>query len=313
MEGALDQERGGHAQESGLAAGGVRVDVDVREHALLAELHAIGVEVRAVALELGDVQFVLEPGGVPKDGQTSNTRWVIERKTVQDLAASIRDGRWREQKARLLANVPADRVLYVLEGGPSLFCFDDRMRGPFAGLQAASLQSAVVSSLLRDGIRLVWTRDVRDTAAFLKRACAKLGQQEGLHGPACWGGSGHRSAAAVQSTVASKKRDNLDPRQCFLQQLCQLPGVSVATAGVLEGRFGSMQGLYAVLGPMSAQERVRELSKLPMIGSKGASRMCDFMFPGRGVSLPPAEPAADSSHSETPAPQCKTDKGTASA
>ena len=42
---------------------------------------------------------------------------IIERKTIQDLAASIRDGRYKEQSIRLSqSNIPNHHILFMIEG-----------------------------------------------------------------------------------------------------------------------------------------------------------------------------------------------------
>jgi len=56
-------------------------------------------------LDLGDILFELD--GVPL--------LIIERKTINDLAASLSDGRYHEQKARLKNSEIS--VLYLIEGG----------------------------------------------------------------------------------------------------------------------------------------------------------------------------------------------------
>jgi len=42
--------------------------------------------------------------------------FIIERKTIQDYANSIRDGRYREQKQRLLSNYTLSQIIYLIEG-----------------------------------------------------------------------------------------------------------------------------------------------------------------------------------------------------
>jgi crossover junction endonuclease MUS81 len=44
--------------------------------------------------------------------------FIVERKTSDDLAASIRDGRYDEQKYRL-KNCGINNVIYLIEGKPS--------------------------------------------------------------------------------------------------------------------------------------------------------------------------------------------------
>ncbi len=43
-------------------------------------------------------------------------RYVIERKTICDLYSSIKDGRYKEQKARLFNNYAKNQIIYLLEG-----------------------------------------------------------------------------------------------------------------------------------------------------------------------------------------------------
>ena len=72
--------------------------VDRRERHLLALFGDGGVQ--AETLELGDV--------------LCKSCWIAERKSTQDFARSILDGRWDEQKARLASS--GLHIFYILEG-----------------------------------------------------------------------------------------------------------------------------------------------------------------------------------------------------
>lgn len=241
---------------------GVEIVVDVRERALsdaLAGAVAAGMVVSHASLELGDVE--IRGGG---------RVLLLERKTLADFAASIKDGRYREQKARLLASGRAADTVFVLESF-SRFAFDAGARGASGGLSPKVLSSAVVSTVVRDGFRAVWTRDVLDTAAFVVAAAAKLAQTAPL------GAKGY-AVVACDVSVRSKKRDNVTPDQCFLQQLCQLPGVSAKTACHLRDAFRSMAELYAELSPMTGAQRVARLAEVPLIGAKSGERIASYLF-----------------------------------
>ena len=56
-------------------------------------------------LDIGDYMFKYEDKII----------LVIERKSIQDLASSIKDGRYREQKSRLLNNYSKNNVLFLIE------------------------------------------------------------------------------------------------------------------------------------------------------------------------------------------------------
>lgn len=226
------------------------VVVDARERALHPCLPSASVR----QLAAGDV--LIEDA----DGQALV---VIERKTLADLAASIKDGRYREQRVRLTETYGSQRVMYVIEA-PS-FRMDDA--APVSGVNASSVQGCVVS-LLSGGIRVVRTSDVRDTAALITRLAERLGRTtERVH---------YSEAACAAAQV--RKRDNVDARQCFLQQLCQIPGVSIKIASNIQRRFGTLAGLFKELMPSSPAERVAELGSLPLVGPKTAARIAGYVF-----------------------------------
>jgi ERCC4-type nuclease len=53
--------------------------------------------------------------------------WIVERKTLQDLSASVVDGRYDEQKLRLLEAPGLDGVIYLVEGNAPLFGVGEHM------------------------------------------------------------------------------------------------------------------------------------------------------------------------------------------
>jgi ERCC4-type nuclease len=242
--------------------------LDVRERALISAMP----EAATAQLQIGDVEI-----------RISGTRvLVVERKTLADLAASIKDGRYREQKARLLANATCP-VAFVVESAYGSFAFDDRMRG-CNGIAPKTLQGAVISMTLSS--RVVFTRDVADTVAFLRRTAERLARDftvisseaAALPALACDTRDEYSVNAACVSGIAMRKRDNLDVRSCFAHQLCQVPGVSAKLSTTLCAEFGSMAALYARLLPLSREQREAAFGDLPMLGKKKAATLVDFLF-----------------------------------
>ena len=90
----------------------VKLYVDTRENEILNKLE---IEEREVTqLENGD--FLIKVDEEPFI--------VIERKSTKDLAQSVKDGRYKEQKLRLLSlkrNNPKLKIMYIIEG---FFSFD---------------------------------------------------------------------------------------------------------------------------------------------------------------------------------------------
>lgn len=100
-----------------------------REHAARGALQAdLGKRLGEAAVEsrsltLGDVLWIWRDEAV--DGSTHPHEfvagWVVERKTFHDLSSSIMDGRYDEQKIRLLEAPGLDGVIYLIEGSQPLF------------------------------------------------------------------------------------------------------------------------------------------------------------------------------------------------
>jgi ERCC4-type nuclease len=91
---------------------------------------------------------------------------LIERKTLADFAASIRDGRYKEQSFRLdrhceLAN---HNIIYVIEGDISKYV--DRTKGGNI-ITRKALYSAMFSMLYCKGFSVIRTQSIRETADLI--------------------------------------------------------------------------------------------------------------------------------------------------
>jgi ERCC4-type nuclease len=222
-------------------------------------------------LDVGDIQVRLGDA----------VALVIERKTYADAAASVIDGRYKEQKMRLLSCHGAAAAMYVYEGVPS---YD-------AGASGRSSQDAVhgcmINTLVRDRLRVVTTRDVADTAALLAGIARRA---QGARDPARYlladvagvsGVPGEEEGGQVRyasTCLRARKRDNVDARHCYLQQLAQVPGVSVRMAAAIAAEYGCMRALFDALLPLPSAARVKTLARLPTVGVKSAGALDRVFF-----------------------------------
>lgn len=281
--------------------------IDCREHHLLRALHASGAPCASTLiveqLDLGDVQVCIGgASGCGGDGAVPDRPDIIfERKTLPDMCASIKDGRYREQRLRLQAARERHGcvLVYVLEGGVADGVPDPLgLAAAAAGLSTTVLHTCVFNLMFKSGVHVVHTRDAPDTARYVSFVFDKRAKQmqtaaaaADVHVPDsmetmqplppahsrrdCCGGI---QDALVASGAHAKRGANLTPRTCFLMQLCQVPGVSAKTAATLAARWPSMAALYAELGAQEAAGRVRALCDLPGFGKKSAARFAAFMF-----------------------------------
>ena len=89
--------------------------LDTRESDLIKILE--GAEVKQ--LPVADIWL-----GVDSEGKMMEGGVIIERKSIRDLEASILDGRYREQRGRILSYCQENKTqpMYILEGARNL-CF----------------------------------------------------------------------------------------------------------------------------------------------------------------------------------------------
>ena len=130
--------------------------IDVREAKLIAALTAIGVPFTTEALDVGDILIQDVTGPL----------LVAERKTHADFAASNTDGRYREQRGRLMSlRSGGVGVMYFLEGSWS---------GLGSGADEPTLRRLTTRLMLRYGLPVLFTTSVSDTAQWCRVLLAQL-------------------------------------------------------------------------------------------------------------------------------------------
>ena len=132
--------------------------LDVRESRLGEALTALQVPYTTAALDVGD--FLIQ-------NMEGEPLLVAERKSHADFAASNADGRYREQRARLMAvRGSGVAVLYILEGA---------WTGVAHGRTTeAQLKRLTTRLLLRYGMPVLSTTSIADTARWCQILLAQL-------------------------------------------------------------------------------------------------------------------------------------------
>jgi ERCC4-type nuclease len=210
----------------------------------------------------------LDVGDVVLTGGDSGAVVLIERKTWADLAKSLTDGRYAEQKARLLSCVAGGggaraeegdaseasgeeaeaagaarmptRAVYIVEG--ALKGWAGAVGGHMGGLSKmknARLEAAIVMTGVRDGVPVLRSKDAAHTAELVGYLYTKLrdGALQSAGGGA--GGGGYASL------LKKRKRDNLSPETTWQVMLAQVPGMSATKAAAVAARYPSLSALAA--------------------------------------------------------------------
>jgi len=211
-------------------------------------------------LELGDIIV-----------DSSNHKIIFERKTIQDFNSSLKDGRYRNQKLRLLEwknnfeeNVRKD-VIYILEEK-----YGDNKDKAYWG--------AIVNANLRDGIFVIQSDGLMRTAEIANDIKKKVeeGKFSSLEG----------SKEDIHLEGLSKGDYNT-PQNCYLGQLAIIPNVSKSTAKILAGKFPSMKKLIIEIESNLTNEnivpkkRLEFLSEIDLngrrLGDKLAEKICYYL------------------------------------
>jgi ERCC4-type nuclease len=214
--------------------------LDTREHGLIPLLPGVPVQ----QLPVGDALI--------KHGE--ETVLVIERKTTADFEASFLDGRYREQRTRLLAFCQTNkaRALYILEGG-----VDGRLRS----LTRAATQKLIHRLMLRYGVFVWITRSLEDTATTLNLLADQVRED-----PKVFVGE---QLSYTDVMAPTKKANKDDPRAFALGALQGCPGVSAKSAGaVLDAFQGSLVGIMAADEAALAGVKVGERRVGPAVAKR---------------------------------------------
>ena len=228
------------------------IKLDCREIKLkdLCQLHLAEpdnkIKMEIVSLPLGDIIICHDNG---------NEKVIIERKSLADLAASIRDGRYSEQGYRLnQCSMHNHQIYYLIEG-------DLRYYKPYKGLpDKKALLSAMVSISYFKGFSLYRTNNLEETAEWIVHFANKL-LKEGSGAlpfycddilsetPAYTTNSTSTSIPISYSQVIGKrvKRDNITPENIGEIMLSQIPSVSSASAIAIMRQFSNLSSLITAL------------------------------------------------------------------
>jgi ERCC4-type nuclease len=203
-------------------------------------------EIKSERLPLGDI--------IIHDPAQQKDIVLFERKSLNDLAASIQDGRYKEQSFRLTQTTDFHNhnIIYIIEGDIA------RYDAKHSRISKSALQSAMVSLLYYKGFSVIRTMNVGETAEFILHFADKVVKERAL-GPAVPAYSNtlpgdDDDVAATSgerySEVASKKekRDYITRENIGEIMLAQVPGVSPKiAAGIMKKYGGSVYEFLADL------------------------------------------------------------------
>jgi ERCC4-type nuclease len=256
------------------------IKIDTREHELIKKCENLLVAVPAFKdlkievcpLPLGDII-------IATNEKIDNV--IVERKSLSDLAASIKDGRYEEQSYRL-NGLPHHNhnIVYLIEGDLSKFnSFKER-------IDKQTLYSAMFSINYYKGFSLMRSTSMDETAFILCNMAYKIGKDTNKQPYFSQNllqasesniainseenvieGSNANSSKEYCSVIKKVKKDNITEDNIGEIMLCQIPGISSVTALTIMEKFKYLPNLVKCI-----QDDPQCLNNICTTDAKGKTR-----------------------------------------
>ena len=180
---------------------------------------------------------------------------IIERKPVPDMIASLKDGRYMEQKSRLDASpVPNHNILFIIEGSRT---------------GVPHIHAAVFSLFYHSGFGVLFSTNVSDTARIIVAFDRKLNKDPARI--AYYSDSVSQRPPQTPSTYAAflkpEKKANVCRENAWIIMLQQIPFVSSTIASALMEQFATVPNLVDAL-----RDNPATLDGFKIYGGDGKSR-----------------------------------------
>lgn len=181
---------------------------------------------------------------------------VVERKALADLKASYGDGRYRDQKARLM-NCDTDLVLLLVEQYQGSRVKDVSLKKRYL--------STFTHTMFRDNIPVYHTPSLLDSFEFLHHLATEMatGKLEARS-------EEYRERTKYTDQIQMSRKANLTADRGLELQLATIPGVSAKMARAVTEKYPSMVDLCAAYQAVdSARDRHLLLADLTFRGPSG--------------------------------------------
>ena len=272
----------------------MKIKIDHREHDLIQSCKYFlgigpayqGIELEICNLPVGDV-ILCDDNGVEKV--------IVERKSLSDLASSIKDGRYEEQSYRLNGiSHPNHNIMYIIEGEMN------KVNSFKTRIDKSVLYSAIFSLNYYKGFSVLRSQNLEETAIMICHMTYKL--KKGIIGnlKPYYDSTPSAIAYGVQSltdsgslqlipeipellentenpgtkeekeychVVKRVKKDNITTDNIGEIMLCQIPGISSITAIAIMAQFKNLPNLIFCL-----KENQQCLKDISYSNAKGQTR-----------------------------------------
>jgi len=204
--------------------------IDICENLIKTEKTFKDVIMATKNLELGDIVI---------EDETGIEKLIIERKSFNDLVASIKDGRYTEQSYRLSGYKHHNHnIMYLIEGENINKHTDSQL-----------IYSSTISVNYYKGFSVFRTLNTNETAHTILNWLLKIQKEEAKKTRPYYiiekegEEKGESEEKSYSSVIKSKKNANITKDNFLEIMLCQIPSVSTVTAVAISTQFKTLNNL----------------------------------------------------------------------
>ncbi len=216
------------------------IKIDFRETSLIEQVNRLvesysGITIVTENLLIGDAAICRDDG---------SEVLIIERKSLSDLASSIRDGRYSEQSHRLHnCIVPNHYIYYLIEGNIRTYKPSRHGSRPITWKE---LSSAMTSLSFTKGFSVHRSIDVTESAMWILQSADKVSRTKDC-GYYYQDETKQKTAEEYVDCTKRAKKGNVNEDNIGAIMLAQIPGVSSATSTAVMHEFDSIESLITAL------------------------------------------------------------------
>jgi len=209
-------------------------------------------------LEIGDIHI-----------KFNDTLYIYERKTINDLMASIKDNRYKEQKFRMLNNHKNNN--YIIEGDNIISSNNNNNQNILSGVY--------LHSIYRDNINIFFTKNINETATFIlilaTKICTSPDKFINKDNQYPHPDNQDKQEEYIDNVkIKSKKIDNIDKETCYLLQLSQIPYISKKISKNICNIYPTMRDLLRALD--NSDNKKKLLMDIENIGETKANKILEY-------------------------------------
>jgi ERCC4-type nuclease len=237
----------------------LQLKIDNRERTIIPALETACSAIEGVFLTVENMD--LGDAGIYDDN--GNELILFERKSLVDLASSIKDGRYSEQSMRLKNQELANHnIIYIIEGSMENYKNNPRMKS----IHYKTLMSAMVSLNYFKGFSVVRTLTILETIDLIMSYVAKIFKTKPKHRNGYYSKNNKEINEKTEpliklnndkdietvenndvmnyvSVIKRTKKENITVNNILAIMLCQIPGISAISAEAVTLKYPTIEEL----------------------------------------------------------------------